>query len=272
MVTDFIYNDCRLSDFGYAIVLFDTIKDGEIDTDSQLTFNHISIANGKKMPFITSTYEDPLKMEFYIARNLCNYNDYNGIYDMTTNISLSEMAFLKRWLVSPTPHKLQVVGDEYAGIFWMGSFNVEEYTLGDNRIGAHLTFECDAPFGYYNDVTLEGSLNSGEVYKYNCISDEIGYLYPNISIRLMENGDLELSNSFDGKVTSIKNCRQYETITMDENMQIYSDYPTHEIMDDFNFVFYRIGSDFGNIGNTLESNLAIEYTIQYRPICKAVIV
>ena len=88
----------------------------------------------------------------------------------------------------------------------------------------------------------------------------------------MENGDLELSNSFDGRITSIKNCKQYETITMDENMQIYSDYPTHEIMDDYNFVFYRIGNELNNVENTLESNLAIEYTIRYNPICKAVIV
>lgn len=272
MVTDFIYNDNKLSDFGYALVSFDGIKDGEIDTDSQFSFNHISMMRGKKQPFITSTYDDPLEMEFYIAKNWCLFEEDNDMYKNSYNISVSEMAFLKRWLVSPTPHKLMAIGEGYEGIFWNGSFNVEEYTLGDGRIGAHLTFECDAPFGYYGGIIYKGTLDTDKTYKYNCISDEVGWLYPNLTITVNEDGDLELTNSFDGRKTIIKNCTQGEKITFSEYLQVTTSDINHKIADDFNYVFYRIGNDYNNVENTLESNLSIDFTIEYNPIAKVVIV
>ena len=71
MVTDFIYDGFRLSDFGYVVVSFDGSKGGEIDTDSQLSFNHAPMMSGKRQPYITSVYEDPLKMEIQISKNIC---------------------------------------------------------------------------------------------------------------------------------------------------------------------------------------------------------
>ena len=71
MVTDFIYDGLRLSDLGYMIVSFDGSKSGEVDTDSQLSYNHAPMMSGKRQPYITSIYEDPLKMEIQIGKNLC---------------------------------------------------------------------------------------------------------------------------------------------------------------------------------------------------------
>lgn len=271
MVTDFIYDGLRLSDLGYMIVSFDgSSKGGEIETDSQLSYNHAPMMGGKRQPYITSIYEDPLKMEFYIGKNIC----VNGKQDTSKasyTITLNDMAYLKRWLVRHSPHKLTVVGNEYNGIYWMGSFNVEEYVFGDGRVGASLKFECDAPFGYKEDVVLSGSLNANELLEYNCTSDEIGWIYPNITITVNENGDLTLKNN-DERETVIKNCKANEVITIDKNQQISSSLTSHKIADDFNYVYYRINNMFDSVANVLHTNLSITYEIRYSPYAKVVIV
>lgn len=270
MVTDFIYDGLRLSDLGYMIVSFDGSKGGEIDTDSQLSYNHAPIMSGKRQPYITSVYEDPLEMEFYIAKNICADGTQNMSRSAYT-ITLSDMAYLKRWLVRHSPHKLTVVGSEYSGIYWMGSFNVKEYILGDGRVGATLTFECDAPFGYKEDITLSGDLDANESLEYDCTSDEIGWIYPDIKITVKESGDLTISNN-DGRDTKIKNCVANEVITIDKNLQISSSLNSHKIADDFNYNYYRINSMFGSVLNILTTNLSISYEIKYTPYAKVVIV
>ena len=271
MVTDFKYDDIKLSDLGYAIVSFDGVKDGEVDTDSQYSYNHISLYRGKRQPYITSVYESPLEMEFYIAKNLC-LND-SGHFDKSVyNISLRDMAFLKRWLVRPMPHKLSLEDEEYHGIYWNGSFNVEEYVFSGGRIGAKLTFECDAPFGYYEDVEIVGTLLADESFKYECPSDEIGWIYPNLTITLCEDGDLQITNAFDGRVMEIKNCVDGEVITVNKDLQIATSEQNHKIMDDFNYVYYRVNNDFINTTNTFESNLSVEFKLTYTPYAKVVAV
>lgn len=269
MVTDFIYDDVRLSDLGYALVSFDGAKDQEITTDSQFTFNHISTQRGKKQSYITATYDDPLEMEFYIAKNLCT-EEGTKVTLSAYNISVVDMAKLKRWLVRPTPHKLKLEDVDYYGMYWNGSFNVEEYVYGDGRVGAHLTFECDSPFGYFEEVEMKGDIISSTKYKYRCASDEIGYIYPNLTITLKASGDLRITNAHDGRTTIIKNCNVGEVITITENLQVSSSLSTHDVLNDFNFVFYRINNEFMNIDNTLESNLAISFIMKYTPIAKAV--
>lgn len=267
MVTDFIYDGLRLSDFGYTVVSFDGSRGGEVDTDSQLSYNHVSMMSGKRQPYITSTYDDPLKMEIQIGKNVCTADKSESMF----NISVEDMEFLKRWLVRPHPHKLSVVGDDYLGFYWMGSFNVTEHVFGDGRIGATLEFECDAPFGYKDDVVVYGDLNADETFRYNCLSDEIGWIYPDITITVKEDGDLQIKNS-DGRVTEIKNCRANEVITIDKNLQISSSSASHKIADDFNYVFYRVNNSFNSVVNTLNTNLAISYEIRYSPYAKVVIV
>ncbi len=268
MITDFIYDGIRLSELGYAIVSFDGVKDNEVDTDSQLTFNHVSFFRGKRQPFITSVYENPLEFELYIAKNLCESDE--AISASSYNISVRDMTFLKRWLSRATPHKLVAVNDEYNGVYWNGSFNVEEYALGDGRIGAHLTFECDAPYGYMEDVIIKGSLDADESYKYSCVSDEIGWIYPTIKIDVLQDGDLNLVNSADNRIIEIKGCVTGETITIDSNMQIRTNVQSHKIADDFNYVFYRVINSFDSVDNTIQSNLPINFMIKYTPYAKVV--
>lgn len=271
MVTDFIFDGKRLSDFDCTVVLFNDSKTGEIETDSKFSFNHISLMRGKRQPFITSVYEDPLKMELYIAKNACILEgDLN-----TSNLIIppTDMAQLKRWLVRPTPHKLSVIGGGCDNVYWVGSFTLEEYVFGDGRIGAHLTFECDAQFGYYQDVTFSTDLDGGDTYTFNCTSDEIGWLYPNtFEITVKQDGNLEITNTSDGRITKIDNCINGEVIKFDKNLQVLTSASEHKIMNDFNYTYYRINNSLDSVENSIKTNLPISFTMTYSPIAKVVIV
>ena len=69
--SDFEYDGIALSDKGLAIVSFDGAQDDDIETDSQRTFNSISLFGGRYQPFITSVFEDRLEVEFSIGKNYC---------------------------------------------------------------------------------------------------------------------------------------------------------------------------------------------------------
>lgn len=277
-VDNFIYDGVELRQKGFVVTRFDNGEDGEIDTDSQLSFNHISMFRGKYQPFITSQYEDVLVMEWWIMVDPCEVveDEITGeetlkLKNDNWDITISQMRDLKKWLSRPTPHKLTIPDTQYENMYWMGSFTVEEYVYGDKRIGAHLTFECDAPFGYFENVVIEGTLDANESKTFDCESDEIGYTYPNVDITLLSSGDLQITDG-NNRITEIKNCQAYERIIFTPELQITSSNPNHKIGDDFNYIFYRISNTYTNKANSFTCNLPCEYTITYKPIAKVVVV
>lgn len=99
-------------------------------------------------------------------------------------------------------------------------------------------------------------------------SMEIGYIYPEITIRCLEDGNLSIYNDFDQRETIVENCSADEEITFSKYLQIESSLSEHEIYDDFNFVFTRIGNNFVTGENILTFSLPCEFTITYNPIRK----
>lgn len=268
----FTYNGISLKDKDYIIFDLDNRSSlGEIENaDSQLTFNHASFMSGKFQPFTATTYADQLVMNFSIMKNPCTaelVKDRDGY-----EISETEMREMKRWLNSPTPQKLTVQDDDYAGLYWLGSFNCQDITSAGEKIGIKLTFTCANPFGFQDDVTVSGDVAENGTITINDKSDELGYVYPSITLTTKAAGKLTLTNSFDNRETVIDNCISGETITITPTLQISSDKTEHaKIADDFNFRFLRICNDYTTNVNTITVSLPCTYKISYKPIAKAVI-
>lgn len=268
----FTYNGISLKDKDYIVFDVDDRSSlGAIDSaDSQLNFNHASFINGKFQPFTATTYDDQLTMELSIMKNPCTADlveDGDGYV-----ISETEMRELKRWLNSPTPQKLTVQDDDYAGIYWLGSFNCEDITMAGDKVGLKLTFTCANPFGFQDDVTVTGDVEENGTITIDDKSDELGYIYPRIVLTLKAAGNLKLTNSFDGRMTEIDNCVNGETITITPTLQISTDKVAHnKIADDFNYRFLRISNNYNNKTNIITVSLPCSYTISYKPIAKAVI-
>lgn len=275
-ITNFAYDGINLSVFddGKYIIAYFSIDSAP--TEPQKIINQTSLFMGKERPFIYSTYENTISFTISIIKNPCI------ITNDEQEITILEMERLKRWLCRSTPHKFYIMNDlsniegwfngknEYDNIYWEGTFSLQEEIIGGKRIGATLTFLSTAPFGFQDDIIFTGSVNAEDSITINDISEEIGYIYPQMIITCAEAGNLTIFNNFDGRATIINNCEQNEIITFSKYMQIETSSNTHLIYNDFNYTFLRLCNDYNNNENTISFSKACDYEIRYNPIRKVI--
>ena len=261
---DFVYDDISLSSLGYTVCNFGT--DSSIDTvttDSQRSFQHTSMLYGKYLPLIATTYEDRLEITFTV----CRMPKFNN-----PDLSVEDVRFMKRWLNRPTYHKFKIVHEGFSGIYFEGTFNVQEMRFAGYVNGLELTFISNRPFALHEPMIYRASLESSTSYlDIFDLSDEIGSIYPEIQVTCKASGNLSIINSFDERRTTIANCSNGEVITFTPNLVIQTNDPEHAIYDDFNWNFLRISNTLYEKKNRLTASLPCSIYVTYSPIVKAVI-
>jgi hypothetical protein len=277
---DFEYDGQRLSD--YECIVCRILEGGDasaINIGSQITFNTLPIASGNKFKLMSTQYTETYTATFEICKYSCLDSDNNFF-------TQEEVSCLMRWLNKKRFKKFKMVYEdgELADVYYNASFNVNPITYYGDIIGLQLTLQTDAPFGYYEEVEYtmeftERNLN----HSFFDTSDEIGYIYPSsMTIELLANGDFEMVNSQEDRITSIKNCKAGEIITLVENKTISSSINHSKLYNDFNYVFPRIcnenediygyGYATDNMENLFTVNIPCKITFKYSPICKMGIV
>lgn len=259
-VYDFEYDGLRLSDFGMVMC---KLGSGGIDTvsnGSNIEFNTISTLNGMKHELASSRYDDCLTATFQICNNFCDGED--------GEISLETMRNVMRWLNRKTFHKFRLMSDEYAGIYFMASFNVSRIEMDGMLVGFELEMFSDSPFGLFDEVSLKIDNDvAGKTICFYSGSDEEGFIYPRMEINVESNGDLEVHSVKDDRTMVVRNCKAGEKITVDYPV-ITSSRSDHEIQNDFNWIFYRISTEFRDSENEITISLPCSVTMEYSPVAK----
>ena len=262
---DFHYDGLYLSDFGYMICSFDGGNSPEtISMGSEITFTQSPVSNGRRFMITSASYDSCIEAEFSICKDPDVFTDYEERF-----FTVEEQQELMRWLNRTDMHRFAPVEDEIVDIFYEGSFNLSKIELNGNVIGMNLHFISNRPFGFATDIEHRFEVAAGGSYIVRDGSDEIGYDYPYMKIKMKNSGTLTITNSFDGRSTIIKNCVSGETITM-KDMIIESSDVAHQgtIMNDFNFLFPRICNSYDNLDNKFTFSLPCEVEITYKPIRK----
>lgn len=261
---DFEYDGEYLKDWGYIICNGDSSGELEtINSDSQLTFDTISQFHGKKFELTTSHYDNHIEITFQICKFTCD----KGITPMT----VYETRELKRWLNRPEFHRFKLIQPNWADIYMEGSFNINNIEFIDQVYFLELTFISNRPFALHEPVKYEfQTSNQNQTFSFYDMSDEIGYIYPDIEITCLFDGDLEIYNSNEKRKTIIKNCLQNEVISFSKNLLLSSSILSHKIQNDFNYIFLRISNSYGNRKNTLTFSKPVKVKIKYSPYVKAV--
>ena len=137
--------------------------------------------------------------------------------------------------------------------------------------------------------------------EYNCladtpfyfydISDEEGYINPNLEITFLEDGKDEFDNDvlikskvfklqhceedlLDNRITEIKKCSSGEKIIIDGKNQIIStSFSEHKLSDNFNYMFPRLYSIYNGLldngtKNMFITNIDCKIKLSYSPIRK----
>jgi hypothetical protein len=260
---DFEYDEEFLKDWGFIICNTGERDGMQSNTgSSNLVFNTTPMFHGKVFNLTSSKYEDAITLNFKICKHTTN--------GRMTSISHHESAHLKRWLCRPEFYRFRLLCKEWQNLFVEGSFQIEDVFINGELMLLDLTLITNRPFALHETVKYEQELSANTEFLFRDISDEIGYIYPDIEIKCLKNGDLKLYNSNENRETIIYNCKKNEVITFTRNLVFSSSLPTHKLQSDFNYVFYRIGNSYSNAKNTLTSSLPIEVRLEYNPYVKVV--
>lgn len=139
------------------------------------------------------------------------------------------------------------------------------------RIGEYVTsynrdsYPDDGVKNNYYYIYVDENFDNEAVI--NDISDEEGHIYPYTEIIVNENGNLNIHNAIEDRNTYIANCVAGEVIIMDYPI-IKSSVSSHDILNDFNWNFFRVANTYNNNRNDLTISIPCNIKIRYSPIVK----
>lgn len=262
---DFTYDNKKLSDYGFIVCDFNG-GDGvtEINSGALITFNTSKKSYGKKYHLINTEYDSCVSATFDICKNPETNDD----------MMISELEYRKiaRWLNRKEFIPFNFIShsaNEEETIYFNASFNLSKLYIRHQFCGIRCNMVTNAPFGYGKKKTFIHTFSGNDSFVLKDSSDEIGYIYPDITITCLEAGNLAITNSLTGSNMIIKNVSVDEQIEIKGEPQIINTSKvSHNIVNDFNFRFLTVGNTAATRNNTISSNLSCNITISYSPIIK----
>lgn len=259
--TDFEYDGERLSDYGCMVCTFDEGGLETVENGAQLTFNTVPVKNGTLNLLTSTAYETCIEATFQICK--CDIQSDNDNQYLTED----DVREIMRWLNRKQYHKFRVLAGDYFYWYYEGSFNVSKIDFSGRICGLDLTFKSNRPFARQDAITYSFTSDGQTDNTAYCISDDEGYIYPDVEVTILEAGDLTINNRTDGRNTYIANCEAGEVITMKHPM-IFTSSETHKIQNDFSWKFLRLVNSRNSQCNILYFSLPCEVKITYSPMIK----
>lgn len=258
---DFNYDGFNLSDMGY--ILCDFSNGGSLETianGSQISFSTTPVQSGAKHELLSTEYTECLTSTFQICKNPCIYEDME--------ISPRELRQLMRWLNRKSYHKFKFLEQDYMVLYFEASFNISRIELNGTLYGLELNMFTNRPYALQDPqkITIIND-TPNETKTVALFSDEEGYICPSTRIEIKGDGDLNIHNVLDNKVTSIANCVSGEVITMNYPI-IETSVESHKIQNDFNWNFLRFVNALETVRNQLVISLPCKIVLEYSPAVK----
>lgn len=262
---DFEYDGQYLSDYGFIICSFNPPSDTNIvNLGSKLTFNTVTRNNGKRHSLTGTQYKECIQTTFDICKNPDLYDDLE--------ISTEEYREIVRWLNRPKFMKFRIIDDEndLEPCYYEASFNISKIEAIDVLYGIELEMTTNRPFGFGVENHKEYDFSDiSKIYTLRDTSDEIGYIYPTITITCYQAGDLIIYNDITDNKMAITNCSVGEVIIIDGNTHsITTTDKGHDIYNNFNYDYFKIGNTFNNRSNKISVSLPCKIELRYSPIIK----
>lgn len=272
MLIPFEFDGIKSSVYGLHVCRFDGADDGVKTLGNEIEIKTVKSPKGNRFIKTYSTYETPLTFSFQVVKCECGTE--------ITEIKPRELAKILRWLVRKEYHYLRFEQSGWENVFYNCALKVQKYESGGKIFGLEIEATCDAPWGYSEPKEYHFELAPGSNFVLHHYSDEDGSLLPDlVEIEVLENCDpLRVTNTFREKqiALEVKHCRAGEHIRFDRHKNISSYTPngslvTHEnIMNDFNYVFLELFSDFYSSKNVLTASHRCNISLYYRAIRKGV--
>lgn len=267
MYTDFIFDGKSLSDYGYMICSFDSVGI-EKTTVSNITYNTVKAPFSNVSKKTSTSYGENLQTSnpIGICKNTCNFNS-------TLDITADEISELSKWLCRRDYKWFNFVDADNGmdEIYYEAQINMNKVMLGDRCIGLELLILTNRPYGLTPEITIKSQIkrSKNNTLSINVYSDEEGYIYPDVTIRMNEAGTLKIINSYNNSETIVTNCSIGEIINFyGDILQIESSNENHIISDCYNYNFPALCNEFNKTTNIFTLNLNCDVEFKYRGIRK----
>ena len=244
------------------ICSFNSPSTENVSVGANINFNLASVPNKDKRLFLGVSYDETLTATFQIAKIDCN--------NKASEISNIELSYLMRWLSRKDGfYRFKLIQEGFECLYALANFNVQKITIAGRVYGLELTMTALHPYLLEEQEEYNIDLDENKQFFLYDNSDEIGHTYPNMIITCKSDGDLEITNAFENRTSIIKNCSQNEEITINgEYFIISTSLPSHNIQNDFNYVFPRIANTFNNRENVITANLPCNIRMNWSPVRK----
>lgn len=305
---DFEYDGKTLSSFGFIICSFGSKDLNTVSNGSYITFNKVSSSNGAKNYLTSTEYEDCLETTIQICKNYCAGDimevsktelreltkwlnrkkflkfkiideDYIDLYyEASFNISRIEINGkiygLELEIVTNRPFALKE--PKTTNIQTRYRYTWEKFGIINNDEKGESTGKYVDSYNrefcpdngiknnYYYVYIGETFENTAEINDSSC---EEGYIYPYTEITVFKDGNLNIHNAIEDRNTYIANCVAGEIIIMDYPI-IKSSVSSHDILNDFNWNFFRVANTYDNSRNDLTFSIPCNVKIKYSPVIK----
>lgn len=267
---DFIFDGVQLSGMKCRLASFDGGGSENITAGNTLTLNTVTNVATGKTRLISTQYDEVFSITLQFVKMDCDdMNDY--IFSET------EVAHIMRWLNVKGYKKFKPIYEdlEYSDMYLMGTFTaINLVRYGNDVVGFECTFTTNAPYGYYEDkIFSKKGISSGDSFRLADVSDEVGYIYPTVTITAKSAGNLTITNSLDDKdnITIVNNVKAGEVITLNGITKIIKSSIAHSrLYNDFNYKFPRVVNTTISKENIYTiKGIGCDISITYAPICKA---
>ena len=162
---------------------------------------------------------------------------------------------------------------DYDTVHFYVQLNISPIQVGGDIMGINITGTTDSPYAYGQMITKKISTENGiGMLKFADMSDEIGYIYPDIKIGISSACNLKITNETSGEIFKLNNCVNNEIINIDSTiLEMTSTALSHKLYEDSNYKFPRIVNDINKRTNIFKVEGNCTLTMKYRPIRKVVI-
>ena len=162
---------------------------------------------------------------------------------------------------------------DYDTVHFYAQLNISPIQVGGDIMGINITGTTDSPYAYGQMITKKISTENGiGMLKFVDMSDEIGYIYPDIKIDISSACNLKITNETSGEIFKLNNCVNNEIINIDSTiLEMTSTALSHKLYEDSNYKFPRIVNDINKRTNIFKVEGNCTLTMKYRPIRKVVI-
>ena len=254
----FIFDGRSSDDFGLIVCQFDSNKPNDSSGgEIQITKIDSPIQN-RWYKSGNSNYTEALQFSFQVAKQ--TFESFDS-YDYSC---------INRWLCRKDGYKdFMITRIDYDNVHYYVQFNISPIEVAGNIVGINITGITDSPFGYSQLITNTIEVNDSASFTLFDLSDEIGYIYPDIEIKVKEKCDISITNKFEERTFKLNNCITNEIIKIDgKYLQMTTTALLHNIYKDTNYVFPRIVNNYSNRKNLFEFKGKFTITMKYRQIRK----